>query len=178
MAATPGDNPTSTGLAVSCDLSSIGGSAAQTFFDDGTNGDLTASDSTFSFFTTVPPSTTAGLKNLLCTITDAQTRSGNASISLDVLTILPIGTVQGSVGDADNGLTHGSPYAGQIVYIQGVIYEKTLARTSGGALVIMVSLSRIPPATADSRPQFIRWDFCLYGHTHRPHRWVCARCRR
>ena len=39
---TPGANPTSTGIVVSGDLSSIGGSATEPFFDDGTNGDATA----------------------------------------------------------------------------------------------------------------------------------------
>jgi hypothetical protein len=38
----PGENPTSTGLSVTADLTPIGGSATQTFFDDGTNGDTTA----------------------------------------------------------------------------------------------------------------------------------------
>ncbi len=39
---TPGANPTSTGIVVTGDLSSIGGSATEPFFDDGTNGDVTA----------------------------------------------------------------------------------------------------------------------------------------
>lgn len=46
--------------------------------------------------------------------------------------ILPIGTVQGPVGDTVDGRTQASPYVGQTVTIQGVIYEKTLARTSSG----------------------------------------------
>src|SRR5262245_32461033 len=50
---TPGANPTSTGITVTGDLSSIGGSAAQSFFDDGTNGDPSAGDNTFSFQATV-----------------------------------------------------------------------------------------------------------------------------
>lgn len=39
---------------------------------------------------------------------------------------IPIGTVNGPVLDADNGTTHVSPYNGQNVKIQGVIYETTL----------------------------------------------------
>ncbi len=81
---TPGTNPTSTGLAVSCDLSSIGGSATQTFFDDGTNGDVTIGDNIFSFEATVDSGTSEGAKNLPCAITDAETRTGNASIALTV----------------------------------------------------------------------------------------------
>ena len=41
VAVTPGTNPASTGLAVTADLSSIGGSASQEFFDDGVSGDAT-----------------------------------------------------------------------------------------------------------------------------------------
>jgi len=46
---TPGTNPTSTALAVTADLTSIGGSATQTFLDDGNNGDVTGGDNIFSF---------------------------------------------------------------------------------------------------------------------------------
>src|SRR6185295_11469125 len=41
---TPGTNPVSTGIAVVVDLTPIGGSANQTFFDDGSNGDVTGGD--------------------------------------------------------------------------------------------------------------------------------------
>lgn len=84
VAVTPGANPVSTGLTVSTNLSAIGGSAAQQFFDDGTHGDLTAGDNVFSFLAPVPVATSAGLKTLSATITDAQARTGSASISLNV----------------------------------------------------------------------------------------------
>jgi predicted extracellular nuclease len=84
VAVTPGANPTSTGLTVSCDLTSIGGSANQAFFDDATNGDVTAGDNTFSFQATVAPATIAGAKSLPAMISDAQSRSGSASIALTV----------------------------------------------------------------------------------------------
>ena len=135
----PGENPPSTGLTVTCDLSAIGGSSTQAFFDDGSTGDVTGGDNTFSYLATVNASTTAGDKTLNCTITDAEARSGSASITLNVYVILPIGTVNGAVGDTDNGATHRSPYAppsgngtGQTVVVQGVIYEKTLQATSFG----------------------------------------------
>ena len=57
-----GTNPASTGLAVTADLSLIGGSAAQQFFDNGTNGDVTAGDNIFSFNATVASGTTPGAK--------------------------------------------------------------------------------------------------------------------
>ncbi len=50
---TPGANPTSTGITVTADLSSIGGSAAQALFDDGTNGDVISGDNVFSFLATL-----------------------------------------------------------------------------------------------------------------------------
>src|SRR6266498_3525941 len=133
VAVTPGTNPTSTGLVVSCDLSSIGGSASQTFYDDGSNGDTTAGDNTFSYSATVANGTTGGVKSLPCTITDAEARTGNATISLTVTSILPIGTVNGAVSDTENATTHRSPFApasgngagSTTVVVQGVIYERT-----------------------------------------------------
>lgn len=46
---------------------------------------------------------------------------------------LPIGTVNGPVLVTDTVTTHASPYVGQIVTIQGVIYEKTLQAISNSA---------------------------------------------
>ncbi|MDL1909111.1 ExeM/NucH family extracellular endonuclease [Chloroflexi bacterium CFX6] len=84
VAVTPGSNPASTGLAVVCDLSTIGGSATQSFFDDGSNGDTAAGDDTFSFLATVDSGTSEGAKSLPCAITDAEARNGSASINLTV----------------------------------------------------------------------------------------------
>lgn len=81
---TPGASPTSTGLAVSADLSAIGGPAAQAFLDDGLNGDTTAGDNVFSYNATVTAGTAAGAKSMIATITDAQIRSANATIALTV----------------------------------------------------------------------------------------------
>lgn len=84
VAVTPGSNPASTGLAVVCDLSAIGGSATQSFFDDGSNGDVTGGDNVFSFAATVDSGTSEGAKSLPCAITDAEARNGSASINLTV----------------------------------------------------------------------------------------------
>lgn len=84
VSVTPGANPPSTGLAVTADLSTIGGSATQTFFDNGNNGDVTASDNVFSYNATTPVNTTPGAKTLPFSISDAQLRSGNGSISLTI----------------------------------------------------------------------------------------------
>src|SRR5262249_59276120 len=54
VAVTPGADPASTGIAVSCDLTAIRAPAPETFFDDGTNGDPTAGDLVFSDSTAGP----------------------------------------------------------------------------------------------------------------------------
>ena len=61
---TPGANPPSTGISVTGDLSEIGGSATQPFYDDGTHGDVAAGNNVFSFGTTVAAATTPGAKSL------------------------------------------------------------------------------------------------------------------
>ena len=115
VAVTPGTTPPSTGLAVSANLVSIGGSAAQALFDDGTNGDATPGDLTFSYLATVAPVTPAGTKSLPFTITDAQGRTGSGPpIALVVEPpFVPIHGIQGS------GLS--SPYSGQAVKTIGVV---------------------------------------------------------
>jgi len=100
---TPGSGPPSTGIQVVADLSAIGGSSTQPFFDDGTNGDATPGDSIFTFVATVDPGTTFGAKSLPATITDDQARTGNASIPLTVTDGAPpvvISQVYGGGGDA------------------------------------------------------------------------------
>ncbi len=79
----PGGNPVSTGLGVVADLTGIGGSATQTFYDDGTNGDVTIGDNTFSFSATVG-AVAGGAKTMPFTITDAQLRSGTGNIAFYV----------------------------------------------------------------------------------------------
>jgi predicted extracellular nuclease len=127
---TPGYLPPSTGLAVSCDLTAIGGTASQSLSDDGTNGDVTAGDNIFSYAATIADGTTTGAKSLPCTVSDAQARTASATIGLSIGVILPIGTVNGPVLDTDSGTTHVSPYVGQTVTVRGVIYEKTLQAIS------------------------------------------------
>ena len=112
---TPGTNPTSTGLGVHADLSSIGGSATQAFFDDATNGDATAGDNVFSYSATVAAATTAGSKSLTAIISDAQSRSGSATIAL---------TVEGAPTQISEiqGAGHLSPLDGtQVFGVEGVV---------------------------------------------------------
>ena len=137
---TPGTNPTSTDLSVTTDLASIGGSATQQFFDDGTNGDISIGDNVFSFGTTVSPLTTSGAKTLPVTMTDGQSRMGTTSISLTVLQVvngepLPFGQnwsntnlinaddewggVPGIVGYRGDGLASGTGADPQTVLTEG-----------------------------------------------------------
>ena len=121
VAVTPGANPTSTGLSVSADLAAIGGSATQQLFDDGTNGDVTAGDDTFTYASTVAPATGQGIKNLPFTIGDAQGRSGSGAILLGVTEAvgeaIAIHDIQGSA--------HLSPRVGQTVAgVRGIVTAK------------------------------------------------------
>jgi hypothetical protein len=118
VAVTPAGSPASTGITVTADLSSIGGSATQTFFDDGSNGDAAASDNTFSFQTTAAFASLPGVKSLPVTIADAQARSANASISLTVTCSFTglIGPIQGSGSR--------SPYEGCSVSTTGIVTGK------------------------------------------------------
>jgi hypothetical protein len=81
---TPGAAPASTGLYVSCNLSSVGGSFMQLFADDGTAGDTSPGDRVFSFRATVDPAASLGPRSLSCVISDAQGRSTVAQIALTV----------------------------------------------------------------------------------------------
>jgi predicted extracellular nuclease len=111
---TPGVTPTSTGLAVTADLSAIGGAAVQTFYDDGSNGDAAAGDDVFSYRATVAGGTPVGLKTLAATITDDQARTGYATITLNVVPEpTAIHDIQGP-GTA-------SPLAGQYVSTTGIV---------------------------------------------------------
>jgi DNA/RNA endonuclease G (NUC1) len=84
----PGTNPASTAHTVSADLSSIGGSASQTFQDDGFNG---AGDNLFSFNATVSSGAGPGAKSLPVTITETSpnARTAGTLISLTVNTPTP-----------------------------------------------------------------------------------------
>lgn len=81
---TPGQSPTSTGLAVAGALSLIGGAASQPFYDDGTHGDAKAADNVFSFQAPVSESTALGEMLLPVYLTDLQGRTTPLFIGLNV----------------------------------------------------------------------------------------------
>lgn len=89
----PGSNPTSTNMGVESDLTNIGGSSTQAFFDNGTNGDVTPGDNVFSFATNVAPATASGIKLLPFRVFDAEARESTGNIQLTVQgTSSPSGT--------------------------------------------------------------------------------------
>jgi hypothetical protein len=70
---------------------------------------------------------------------DATPQTASCTLSVRVVDVLPIGQVQGETTDGEVGATDRSPYApasgngsGQTVAVQGVIYQRTLARTASG----------------------------------------------
>jgi uncharacterized protein len=113
---TPGTNPASSGLAVTGDLSSLGGSATQTFYDDGTHGDVTAGDNTFSYSESVPSGTSPGAKTIPLTVSDAQGRNGSGSIALTVTTPPPFEQIHDI-----QGTRFQSPFTGQRVSTSGIV---------------------------------------------------------
>jgi predicted extracellular nuclease len=102
----------------------------------------------------VTPDTSPGVCAVTITATNNDSpaaQTGTCTLSVTVIEILSIGTVQGSVSEGDDGLTHASPYAGKTVVVQGVIYQKVLARTSSGGSNYGFFLQN-SAATADADP--------------------------
>ena len=101
---TPANTPPSTGIAVVGNLSQIGGSATQQFFDNATNGDVTAGDNILSFSYTIPVGTLGGSYNLPAAITDAQLRSATTGIPIAINA--PVDPAQHLVmGNPSNAIT-------------------------------------------------------------------------
>jgi len=80
----PATTPPSTGISVVGNLTSIGGAINQQFFDDGTNGDVTAGDNIFSYLATIPNGASGGTFGITVTASDAQMRSAGGTINLTV----------------------------------------------------------------------------------------------
>ncbi|MDR3763054.1 MAG: lamin tail domain-containing protein [Acidobacteriota bacterium] len=117
---TPGTSPTSTGITVNADLSSIGGSSTQSFYDDGTNGDATAGNNVFSFSIAVPSSIT-GTKSIPVTVTDAQARTASTTIALTVNAPVAFHYIHEIQGTKSLTAQSISPYAGQTVKTSGIV---------------------------------------------------------
>jgi endonuclease G len=104
----PATTPPSTGISVVGDLSSIGGSPTQQFFDDGTNGDETPGDNVFSYLAPIPPSIAGGVYSLTAAASDAQARTVNLQQNITVNAPLPnedpllLGNPTNATGDITN----------------------------------------------------------------------------
>ena len=96
-----GQNPDSSGVTVTADLSQIGGSATQSFSGAG---------SVFTFGATVPVGNSTGMKSLPVTVTDTQGRITNTNILVSVLPLVAdhvtISQVYGGGGNASATFTN------------------------------------------------------------------------
>ncbi len=108
----PATDPPSTGISVTGNLTQIGGSATQLFYNDGTNGDVTPGDFIFSYLATVGQAVPNGPKTLPASITDAQDRMASALITLTVSVPfapddhLVMGNPSGATTDVNNPLNY------------------------------------------------------------------------
>jgi endonuclease G len=80
----PASNPPSSNITVAANLLSIGGIENQTLFNDGTNGDVTPGDNTFSFSATIPSNQVGGQRAIAAVATDGQNRSANMSLNITI----------------------------------------------------------------------------------------------
>ncbi len=116
--ASPGTNPTSTGLTVVADLAAVGGVDGQALLDDGVAPDAVANDKIFTTSFIVNPSLTVGggPYSFTLTVSDAQsrsaTKSGSLTLTAPAIVYLPH-DVQGPGAS--------SPYANATLAVQGVV---------------------------------------------------------
>jgi predicted extracellular nuclease len=138
---TPG---TGTSISVTANLGALGGSTTQPLYDDGTHGDATASDNTFSYLLTIPAGQAPGPYTITATVTDTQMDSIPAvSIPLTVQVQAPltaIHTIQGAPP------TTPSTYVGQTVNISGIV---TGVRSTGFYIQAKDSDADSNPATPE-----------------------------
>ena len=80
----PATTPPSTNITVIGNLTNVGGAAAQQFFDNGTNGDVTANDNIYSYAATIPANAIGGFYNITAVVSDAQSRGVNVAFSLNI----------------------------------------------------------------------------------------------
>ncbi len=105
------------GLTVTADLSSLGGSTTQPLYDDGSHGDVTANDGTYSDTVPVPSSTAPASYTFTVTGTNSGSQSSKATTVLTVtapVAFVPIHSIQGNTPGT-------SPYVGQVVMTHGIV---------------------------------------------------------
>jgi hypothetical protein len=113
-------------ISVLGDLSAIGGSDQQLFYDDATHGDLTAGDGIYSFRSTVKPGTQATLYSLKVTAYDVAENQGFGFIPLNVIDKVS-GVVQPGQTDSK---TFVNPLVGQTLNIHYALSKTVSALKS------------------------------------------------
>jgi DNA/RNA endonuclease G (NUC1) len=104
----PATEPPSTNITVTGNLSDIGGSAVQQFFDNGTNGDVTPGDNVYSYRATIPVSVPGGAHVVSALVTDAQGRTAQPQQNIivngppDIEDPLLLGNPSGATTDVAN----------------------------------------------------------------------------
>ena len=161
---TPATSPASTGIAVTSDLSLIGGSTTQAFTDNGNN--------TFSFTATVTTTATASL-SLPVTVTDQQGGSASTTITLAVAQPAPNVAIHDIQGVKSTTAATVSPYVGQKVTTTGIV----TAVLSNGFFIQSANLPTTIPSPpkasksspAPSLPPHAAIGNCRLRHRHRRH---------
>ncbi len=108
VAVSPATTPPSTGITVIGNLTNIGGSATQIFYDDGTNGDTTAGDNIYSFQYAIPANFGGGTTTVSITASDAQGRTASPTIGITIAAAptnddpLLLGNPSGATSDVAN----------------------------------------------------------------------------
>lgn len=80
----PATEPPSTGITVVGNFANVGGPAAQTLFDDGTNGDAVSGDGIYSYRAAVASGASGGIFPVTVIVSDAESRTVNLSVHLTV----------------------------------------------------------------------------------------------
>ena len=124
VAVTPGDNPATTNHTVTVDMSSLlGGSGAQTFYDDGTNGDLIAGDNVYSVDFAIDASQVEGVYPCSFVINDDEARPGSGTLNVTIVGSAQWDEAVNGMGDAGNSLATAQvpfgPFGSSLASIQG-----------------------------------------------------------
>lgn len=110
-----GGTTPSTGIVVSADLTSLGGSSSTAFYDDGSNGDVTANDNIFSYTAAAPSSGTSGALSVPVSVRDAQLRTTTTTIGLTLVVPAPVVSIPAIQAAKP------SPYTGQAITTSGIV---------------------------------------------------------
>ena len=144
--------------AVTIDLSAIEGSPSQAMYDDGSNGDVEAGDSIYSYQTEVPVATGSAAKSLPITATDLDGGSNQDGILLPVL-VLNSGVISWEAG-ASHELAFESDHSisgpltisdGETLSTRGdLTVGSALLVQNGGTLVVLGDAYDINPTAGGS----------------------------